>query len=369
MQWRVGDGGDPAQLLRDFCEESGLDVADLSRSGVHDVSRRLCGVAVLVSAAAGAVMIGGEPGPPSPATAVPDLAAVAYHHAPVATSRPVGGFALTGEWEQSWTPAQHAAAVSAVRAAIGRGDVYQVNIVGHQSAPVSGDADGVVRRLASWPQARFGGTMSGPGWTVASASPECLAEVASGVVTTAPIKGTAPATVEGARQLRRSVKERAEHVMIVDLERNDLAHVAVPGSIAVEELFALREWGGLWQAESVIRARLAEGTGLDRLLRGLCPPGSVTGTPKLAALEHIADLEVVGRGPAMGAMGYVTGEGLRLGLTIRTVAVAESRLHVWAGGGITWRSDPNEEVAEAAAKATPITAALASYTSALTANT
>lgn len=383
MQWHLGEPGDPALLLHEFCRAAGLAVDDLSRPGVHDVSARACGVAVLVSAAAGAVMIGGEPGRVSPVRRVPDLVAVAYHHDPAAkppaalatdptTAAPAhgpapplpgpptesGGFGFTGGWRASWSPQRHAAAVAAVRAAIGRGDVYQVNIVGHQSAPYCGDGHAAARRLAGLPRARYGGTMSGPGWTVASASPECLAEVAGGVVTTAPIKGTAPATAEGAAALRASVKERAEHVMIVDLERNDLAHVAVPGSITVAELFGLREWGGLWQAESVIRARLAPGTGLAALLRALCPPGSVTGTPKLAALEHIAALEPAGRGPAMGAMGYVTPEGLTLGLTIRTVAAADARLHLWAGGGITWRSDPAAEVAEAAAKAAPVLQAL-----------
>ncbi|MGH8876588.1 MAG: chorismate-binding protein, partial [Stackebrandtia sp.] len=236
------------------------------------------------------------------------------------------------------------------------------NIVGHRYADYDGEAGPQLARLASWPQARYGGLMTGPGWTVASASPECLALVSAGAVTTAPIKGTAPATDAGARELRESVKERAEHVMIVDLERNDLAHVAQPGTITVDELFALRQWGGLWQAESLIRARLSAGTGLARLLRALCPPGSVTGTPKLAALEHIAGLEPVGRGPAMGAMGFVTAAGLCLGLTIRTVATHASRAHVWAGGGITWRSAPEAEVAEAEAKAAPLLAALANDT-------
>ena len=90
----------------------------------------------------------------------------------------------------------------------------------------------------------------------------------------------------------------------------------------------------------------------------MCPGGSVTGAPKLAALDLIADLEPVGRGPSMGAFGWIDREHLDLGLTIRTVAVDADRVHVWAGGGITWDSDPAAEVAEAAAKAGPLRAAL-----------
>jgi hypothetical protein len=101
------------------------------------------------------------------------------------------------------------------------------------------------------------------------------------------------------------------------------------------------------------------GTGLAALLRAMCPPGSVTGTPKLAMLDLVSSLEPVGRGPAMGAFGYLQGDRIRLGVTIRTVALDESRAHLWAGGGITWRSDPEAEVAEADAKARAVTARLA----------
>jgi len=98
---------------------------------------------------------------------------------------------------------------------------------------------------------------------------------------------------------------------------------------------------------------------LAELLRAVLPGGSVTGAPKLAALDQIAALEPVGRGPSMGALGWLNERGLDLGLTIRTVAVDGERVHLWAGGGITWDSDPAAEVAEAAAKAAPLRAALA----------
>jgi para-aminobenzoate synthetase component 1 len=175
---------------------------------------------------------------------------------------------------------------------------------------------------------------------------------------TRPIKGTRPATVRGRAELLGSVKERAEHVMIVDLERNDLARVARTGTVRVDELYAVRRWCDLWQAESTVSAELEPGIGLADLLRAVCPGGSVTGAPKLAALDLIAGLEPVGRGPSMGAFGWISPDGIDLGLTIRTVAVDADRVHLWAGGGITWDSDPDAEVAEAAAKAAPLQAAL-----------
>ncbi len=351
---------------------------------------------------------------PTPAPAVPDLVAVVYEHADVdearATTdrhsvathghvpsiprmtpkefgfRPPGGISAgwlgspgraiadrvpgspswggprwhLGEWEPSWTAADHAAAVSAVREAIGRGDVYQVNVVGHASAPYVGDPLPALARLGGLPGARYGGLLTGAGWAVGCASPETLIQVVGGRVVTRPIKGTRAATEAGRRELLHSAKERAEHVMIVDLERNDLARIARTGSVRVDELFSIRRWVDLWQAESVVSAELADDIGLADLLRATCPGGSVTGAPKLAALEQIAALEPVGRGPSMGALGWIDASGdLDLGLTIRTAAADADRLHLWAGGGITWDSDPAAEVEEAAAKAAPIRRLLA----------
>jgi len=237
--------------------------------------------------------------------------------------------------------------------------VYQVNVVGHAAAPYRGDPYPALARLGALPGARYGGVLAGEGWAVGCASPETLVRVERGRVTTRPIKGTRPATPAGRAELLASAKERAEHVMIVDLERNDLARVAATGSVRVEELFAIRRWSDLWQAESVVTADLADGTGLATLLRAVCPGGSVTGAPKLAALTEIASLEPVGRGPSMGAFGWIGADGtVDLGLTIRTVAADPYHLHIWAGGGVTWGSDPMAEVAEAAAKAAPLRALL-----------
>ncbi|WP_432825296.1 chorismate-binding protein [Dactylosporangium sp. CA-092794] len=373
IEWRVGDGGDPLFLLSAFAASHGVPVSDLGATRrVTDSS--VCGIAVLLS-------------PPSvtssPAPSVPDLVAIAYAHDetahPSGGSRPSGAVGTVGnrtpgagpasgpagDWTPSWTPGEHAAAVEEVRAAIARGDVYVVNLVGHAAAPFAGDPAPALARVAALPGARYGGVLRGERWWVASASPETLVAVAGGRAVTRPIKGTRPATPAGRADLLASAKERAEHVMIVDLERNDLGRVAQVGSVRVEELFAIRRWSGLWQAESTVSARLAPGVGLAELLGAVWPGGSVTGAPKLAAIDVATRLEPVGRGPSMGACGWL-GHGpdghveVDLGLTIRTVAVADGRAHLWAGGGIVWDSDPDAEVAEAAAKTAPIKAVLSS---------
>ncbi|WP_392567322.1 chorismate-binding protein [Micromonospora echinofusca] len=366
-QWWPADGGDPAARVEEFLASSGLPLHELARPAPRHDPAGVCGAALYVSAAAGAALIGAPPGATNPAPTLPEVAVVVYGHDPaaVASSRPVAAGATApdahwwrGEWAQSWTPRQHADAVTAVRAAIGRGDVYQVNLVGHAAARYRGDPLPALRRLAALPGARYGGTLTGAGWAIGCASPETLVELADGRLITRPIKGTRPATAAGRAALLASAKERAEHVMIVDLERNDLARVARTGSVRVDELFAVRRWCDLWQAESTVSAAVADGLGLADLLRALCPGGSVTGAPKLAALEHVAALEPVGRGASMGALGWVAPGRIDLGLTIRTAAVDGERVHVWAGGGITWGSEPDAEVAEAAAKAAPVRAAL-----------
>ncbi|WP_446214900.1 chorismate-binding protein [Micromonospora sp. IBHARD004] len=374
LEWRCGDGGDPAALAQEFLTGHGVAVADLGRPARHDPDR-VCGAALYLSAAAGALLAGGAPAAVTPVPALPDLVVVVYghtdRHRPATRAAGPGTPATAarrpdpaerwwlGRWRESWTPAQHADAVEAVRAAIGRGDVYQVNLVGHAAAPYAGDPLPALARLGALPGARYGGTLSGLDWAIGCASPETLVEVDGGRLVTRPIKGTRPATAAGRRELLASVKERAEHVMIVDLERNDLARVARTGSVRVDELFAVRRWCDLWQAESTVSAAAADGLGLAELLRAVCPGGSVTGAPKLAALDRIAALEPVGRGASMGAFGWVGSGRIDLGLTIRTAAADADRLHVWAGGGITWGSDPAAEVAEAAAKAAPVRALLA----------
>ena len=355
-QWRLGDPPDPLTGACDFLREQGFAVDDLSIPGHPD---RLA--VVLVGAAAAAAALGAPVGARTPVPAVPDVLVAIYPRTPDTspTHHPRHpGPVRVGQWQQSWTDAEHAAAVTAVRAAISRGDVYQVNVVGHRTADYHGDIGAVLAAVTGLPGARYAGSFRGDGWAVATASPESLLTVHHGVVRTRPIKGTRPATEPGRRELLADPKERAEHVMIVDLVRNDLGRIATPGTVRVETLFVPREWCGLWQAESAVSARLRPDTGLADLFRAVLPAGSVTGAPKTAALTQISALEPVGRGPAMGAFGVMTAGRTDLGLTIRTLAADSDTLHLWTGGGITWGSDPDREVAEAHAKAAPLLSAV-----------
>jgi para-aminobenzoate synthetase component 1 len=263
-----------------------------------------------------------------------------------------------GDWEQTWTSAEYGAAVEAAREAIARGDVYQVNLVQHLSAPFAGEAAQLVPALADL-RPLVPGALGGDGWSIVSASPELFLARRDDRVWTRPIKGTRP---QGESiDLVLSAKDAAEHVMIVDLERNDLSRVCEAGSVLWPELMAPLAAAGVEHLVSTVEGRLRRDVGLAELLEATFPGGSVTGAPKIAAVDLIAQLEPVGRGASMGALGWVRGNGdLELALTIRTFAVAEGRIHLWVGGGIVWDSEPAEEVEESWTKAEPLLARLGS---------
>ena len=258
-----------------------------------------------------------------------------------------------GEWEQTWTAEEHAAAVEEVRAAIRRGDVYQVNLVQHLAAPFRGDPRGLVAALEPL-RPLHPRPLAGEGWTIVSASPELFLGRRGDRLWCKPIKGTRP--------LGEDVddsKDAAEHVMIVDLERNDLSRVCEIGSIRWPSLMAQHELAGVTHLVSTVEGRLRPAVGLAEILRATFPGGSVTGAPKIAAVDHIARLEPVGRGASMGALGTVYPNGdFELALTIRTFAVAAGRIHLWVGGGIVWDSDPDAEIEESWVKARPLLAAV-----------
>ena len=257
-----------------------------------------------------------------------------------------------GPWQQTWSPREYAAAVRRVRDAIARGDVYQVNLVQHLSAGFAGDAGALAARLHGLnPHNRE--PYRGDGWAVVSGSPELFLARRGRRVWTCPIKGTRPAG--GAGELAGSPKDAAEHVMIVDLERNDLSRICEPGSVRWPELMATRAMAGVEHMVSTVEGTLRDGVGLAEMLRATFPGGSITGAPKIAAVDLIAEIEPVGRGASMGALGRVYGNGdVDLALTIRTFAIAEGRIHLWVGGGVVWDSDPQAEIAESWTKADPL---------------
>jgi para-aminobenzoate synthetase component 1 len=285
-----------------------------------------------------------------------------------------------GPWSRTWDEGAYATAVDRVRAAIGRGDVYQVNLVQHLSAPFAGSPRAVATRLAtltqprSWPlgdprwrlfeggsehpsngvsRRLAPGDAGGGRWAIVSASPELFLARRGDRLWTMPIKGTRPAG--WAAELHASAKDAAEHVMIVDLERNDLSRVCVAGSVRWPQLMATEPLAGVEHMVSLVEGTMRADVGLAELLQATFPGGSVTGAPKIAAVDLIAGLEPVGRGTSLGALGRIHGNGdLELALTIRTFAIVDGRIHLWVGGGIVWDSDPIGEVAESFTKARPL---------------
>jgi anthranilate/para-aminobenzoate synthase component I len=178
-----------------------------------------------------------------------------------------------------------------------------------------------------------------------------------GVARSAPIKGTAPLGMTA--ELAASAKDRAEHVMIVDLVRNDLGRVARPGGVRVARLFDALPTPYVEHLVSEVVADLREDATPADLLRAVFPGGSVTGCPKVRAMEVIRDLEPVGRGPAYGSVVALGADGsLEASVAIRTAWATAGEARYWCGGAVVWDSDPEAERAEAWAKAAPFLAAI-----------
>jgi para-aminobenzoate synthetase component I len=288
----------------------------------------------------------GRAAPPEPCR----LPAVAYTYD---THRDAAGAFAIGDWRTTWSEDEYADAIEVVRSAIAEGDVYQVNLVQHLEAEFAGDPNGVADALAAL-RPLEPAPLRGDGWTVVSASPEVLLSRRGNRISTSPIKGTRPAGVSV-----DSAKDAAEHVMIVDLERNDLSRVARAGTVRWPDVLVERELAGVTHLVATVEAELREDVSLTDLLEAVLPGGSVTGCPKIAALDLIAALEPVGRGASMGALGRIYPNGdLDLALTIRTFAIADGAIHLWVGGGIVWDSDPRSEVEESWVKARPLLATI-----------
>jgi para-aminobenzoate synthetase/4-amino-4-deoxychorismate lyase len=263
----------------------------------------------------------------------------------------------TRDWRWIPSPAGHAEAVEACRTRIAAGDLFQANLCLRLEGRIEGDAfDLFATAVGALPTDRAA-FVTGPWGTVASLSPEVFLTRTGRTVRSAPIKGTRPAG--GRDELVRSEKDRAENVMIVDLVRNDLGRVCAPASVHVTALAEVRPHAGVWHMVSEVEGELRDGVGDAGLLRATFPPGSVTGAPKLAALDVIAELESTGREAYTGAIGFASPvAGLELSVCIRTFELRGERIWLGAGGGIVADSDGREEAREAAAKAAPLLAAI-----------
>jgi para-aminobenzoate synthetase component 1 len=257
-------------------------------------------------------------------------------------------------------------AVARVRRYILAGDVFQVNLSQRLAAPLAGDALAFHARLRRANPAPFAAYLEPGDWAIASASPERFLWVAwDGAVETRPIKGTRPrgrdpsADDALAAELLASAKDRAENVMIVDLLRNDLSRVCRPGTVDVPELCVLERYATVQHLVSTVTGRLAPGRDALDMLAAAFPGGSISGAPKVRAMEIIAELEPVARGVYCGAIGYwsVTG-AMDTSLAIRTCVVRDGWAHFGVGGGIVADSDPDREYGESLDKARGIVTAL-----------
>ena len=270
-------------------------------------------------------------------------------------ARPWPGPPWRGPDPDAWTSSldrdAFCAGVDAIREAIAAGDVYQVNLTRRLSAPLPPGADiaALGAALGRGNPAPYSAVVRLPsaGCHVASASPERFLRRDGDRVASSPIKGTA------AEPSGFLPKDRAENVMIVDLVRNDLGRVCEWGSVEVPVLCAVEHHPGLVHLVSTVTGRLRPGVTWGDVIAATFPPGSVTGAPKLAALDHIVRLETAPRGVYCGAIGWVDAGGRRgeLNVAIRTFWVEDDRLHLGTGGGITWGSSPAGEWAETELKA------------------
>src|SRR3954452_3916911 len=239
--------------------------------------------------------------------------------------------------------AGHAAAVRSCRRYIAAGDLYQANLCLRLDAPFDGDPIDLFATAAGALEPDHAAYFAGPWGAVASLSPELFLRRAGRSVVTAPIKGTG----EHRDPLAASQKDRAENVMIVDLMRNDLGRSCAYGTVEVTQLAQPTPGPGVWHLVSEVAGTVAPGIGDAELVRGCFPPASVTGAPKIKAMEVITQLESAGREVYTGAIGYASPvAGLELNVAIRTFECTRGGVWLGAGGGITWGSDPEAEYRE-----------------------
>ena len=267
----------------------------------------------------------------------------------------------------SFTHAGYLDAVARVRDYIAAGDIFQANISQRLEAPLAESPWALYRRLRRRNPAPFAAYLELGDIAIVSASPERFVRVGDErQVETRPIKGTRPRGVGPehdaalGRALTESAKDRAENLMIVDLLRNDLSRVCVPGSVRVPELFALEHYSTVHHLVSTVVGELAPGADAVDLLVATFPGGSITGAPKVRAMEIIAEIEPSRRGVYCGAIGYLSVTGaLDTSIVIRTYLALGERVYFSVGGGIVADSDPEQEYRETLDKAQALLAALA----------
>jgi para-aminobenzoate synthetase component 1 len=270
------------------------------------------------------------------------------------------------ELRSSFTHRGYLDALTRVREYIVAGDIFQANLSQRFEAPLAESPWSLYRRLRGINPAPFAAFLEFGDIAIASASPERFLRLdGAGQVEARPIKGTRPRGVYPAhdaalgRALQESAKDRAENLMIVDLMRNDLSRVSLPGSVRVPELFALERYATVHHLVSTVTGALEPGRDAVDLLAATFPGGSITGAPKVRAMEIIAELEPSRRGVYCGSIGYLSLTGVMdTSIVIRTYQAVRGRVYFSAGGGIVADSDPEQEYRETFDKARALIRAL-----------
>lgn len=274
-------------------------------------------------------------------------------------AKPQGGaFRVTGPVISNMDQASYALAFDRIKNYIDAGDCYQVNLAQRFSAQAEGDPWTAYRQLRQFSPAPFSAYLNTPQAQILSASPERFLRVLDRQVETKPIKGTRPRATDPvqdrayAQALQSSTKDKAENVMIVDLLRNDIGKNCAIGSVRADRLFELESFANVHHLVSTVTGTLAQDRDAIDLLKGCFPGGSITGAPKLRAMEIIEELEPNRRGVYCGAIGYIGFDGnMDTNIAIRTAVYSKGIIRFWAGGGIVADSEMQKEYRETLDKA------------------
>ncbi|WP_286193417.1 aminodeoxychorismate synthase component I [Tropicibacter sp. R16_0] len=274
---------------------------------------------------------------------------------PLAAAR--GGFTA---FHPRWDEARYGQAFAKVHDAIGAGDIYQANLTFPIDAEVDGTSEQLYAALSERQTVGHGALVRQEGLPdILSRSPELFFRTdATGSIETRPMKGTQPRSADPVEDARRKAflsqdeKNRAENLMIVDLLRNDISRVAQPGSVHVPELFKVETYATVHQMVSLVRAELNPDAGLADILRALFPCGSITGAPKIRAMEILSDLEPWPRDIYCGTIGWAAPDGRsEFNVSIRTLLIEGAKATLNVGGGVVWDSTAASEYEEALWKA------------------
>jgi para-aminobenzoate synthetase component 1 len=278
------------------------------------------------------------------------------YDAPVEAPGLAPGDASLSDLAPAWNAARYAEAFRTVHDYIGAGDFYQANLTFPLTATTTGDPATLYGALAAVQPVRYGALVTQPGGaSILSRSPELFFRTdTTGRIETRPMKGTQPRSDDAVEDARRRMflssddKNRAENLMIVDLLRNDLSRVCTPGSVTVPELFTVESYNTVHQMTSLIAGQLVPGTALSGIFSALFPCGSITGAPKLRAMQVLAALEEAPREIYCGTIGWAAPDGRsEFNVAIRTLMVEDGRATLNVGGGVVYDSTAEAEYEEA----------------------